>query len=85
MIIVKTERFKKEFAALPSDIQERARKQFALFLQNPRHPSIQAKKMKGYSDRWEGRITIHYRFTFEIAGETYFLRRIGTHAIYKNP
>jgi hypothetical protein len=44
MIIVKTERFKKEFAALPSDIQERARKQFALFLQNPRHPSIQAKK-----------------------------------------
>lgn len=85
MIIVKTKRFKKEFAALPSSIKEQARKQFALFLQDPKHPSIQMKKMKGYNDRWEGRITIHYRFTFAIVGETYFFRRIGTHEIYKNP
>ncbi len=44
MTIVKTERFKKEFAALPPNIQERATKQFELFLNNPRHPSVSVEQ-----------------------------------------
>jgi hypothetical protein len=85
MIIIKTERFKKEFAALPLMIQERAGKQLALFLQNPKHPSLRTKKMEGRVDIWEGRITKTYRFTFEIIGNTYKLRRIGLHDILKSP
>jgi mRNA-degrading endonuclease RelE of RelBE toxin-antitoxin system len=85
MTIIKTERFKKEFAALPPMIQERARKQLDLFLQNPRHPSLRTRKMEGYIDIWEGRITKEYRFTFQIIGDTYKMRRIGPHDILKSP
>jgi len=45
MTIVQTNRFKKDFAALPQSIQERALKQLALFLQNPRHPFLQIKNL----------------------------------------
>ena len=84
MIVVKSERFKKEFEALPKPTQERARKQLALFLENPRHPSLQVKKMEGHAGLWEGRITRAYRFTFEMVGDAYNMRRIGPHDILKN-
>lgn len=88
-MIFQTEKsFDRDYVKLPKDIQALAEKQLALLLENPRHPSLQVKKMKvykGYKDLWEGRITIHYRFTFKIVGETYLLRRIGTHEIYKKP
>jgi mRNA-degrading endonuclease RelE of RelBE toxin-antitoxin system len=75
--------FDRDYVKLPKNIQALAEKQLALLVENPRHPSLQVKKMKGYKELWEGRITIHYRFTFKIVGETYLLRRIGTHEIYK--
>jgi hypothetical protein len=37
--------FWKEYRALPADIRERADKQFALLKANPRHPSLQFKKL----------------------------------------
>jgi hypothetical protein len=37
--------FWKEYRALPADIRERAVKQFALLKANPRHPSLQFKKL----------------------------------------
>ena len=54
-----------------------------MLLENPRHPSLQVKKMKGYDNRWEGRVTLHYRFTFSIDGDTYVLFRVGTHDLLK--
>jgi mRNA-degrading endonuclease YafQ of YafQ-DinJ toxin-antitoxin module len=56
-----------------------------LFLENPKHPSLHIKKMKGHPEIWEGRITRDYRFTFKVVENTYFLRRIGTHDILKTP
>ncbi len=85
MIIQTRKSFDHDYVKLPKNIQALAEKQLALLLVNPRHPSLQVKKMKGYKELWEGRITIHYRFTFKIVGETCLLRRIGTHEIYKNP
>jgi len=85
-MIAHTEKsFDRDYVKLPKNIQALAEKQLALLLENPRHPSLQVKKMKGYKELWEGRITINYRFTFKIVGETYLLRRIGTHEIYKKP
>jgi mRNA-degrading endonuclease RelE of RelBE toxin-antitoxin system len=85
-MIIQTEKvFDRDYVKLPESIQSLAEKQLALLLENPRHPSLQVRKMKGHKDLWEGRITIHYRFTFKIVGETYYLRRIGTHEIYKKP
>lgn len=85
MTLIQTKRFKKDFAGLPQDIQERAQKQLALFLQNPKHPSLKVKKMQGHPDIWEGRITRDYRFTFQMTGENVILRRIGTHDMLKRP
>ena len=30
-------------------------------------------------------IDYHYRFTFEVDGEFYVLRKVGTHDVIKNP
>lgn len=85
MKVARDPRFIRDFAALPAPIQERAEKTLALFLRNPRHPSLQTHKMEGHRDIWEGRITDDYRFTFHIEGDLYKLRRIGTHEIYQSP
>lgn len=85
MTIVQARRFQEEFAALPPHIKERARKQLALLLTNPKHRSLFLKKLKGYENMWEGRITQQYRFTFSVTGDTYTLRRIGSHDIERRP
>ncbi len=85
MTIVQTRRFQEEFAALAPNIKERARNQLALLLTNPKHRSLFLKKLKGYENIWEGRITQQYRFTFSVTGETYVLRRIGPHDIERHP
>lgn len=33
--------------------------------------------------RWEGRVTLHYRFIFTLEEETYVLLRVGTHDLLK--
>ena len=85
MKLARTARFAHDFRSLPPDIQRRAAKQFQLLLDNPRHPSLRIKKMEGSQDIWEGRITKAYRFTFQVQGDTYLLRRIGTHDILVAP
>lgn len=85
MIIQTGKAFDQDYAKLPKNIQALAEKQLALLLENPRHPSLRIKKIKGCKDLWEGQITTHYRFTFKMVGETCLLRRIRTHEIYKNP
>jgi mRNA-degrading endonuclease RelE of RelBE toxin-antitoxin system len=81
----RTAAFKRDFAALPEDIQRRAEKQLTRFLQNPRHPSLRVGKLEGSGDIYYGRITRNYRFTFEWRGDTIFLRRIGPHEIIETP
>lgn len=41
--------------------------------------------MEGYPKIWEGRISKHWRFTFEISGDKYIIRRVGTHDILRKP
>ncbi len=78
-----TRRFYKDLLNLPPDIQERAWKSIDLLIKDPHHPSLRVKKMQGMEQIWEGRISKGYRFTFEIKGDTYVLRRVGTHDILK--
>jgi len=80
-----TRPFDRDYADLPEKIKDQADKQLTRLLSNPRHPSLRLKKMEGYTGIWEGRISRAYRFTFQIEGDTYLLRRIGTHNILKNP
>jgi len=77
--------FDKDYLDLPNSIKEQVDKQLILFLNNPHHPSLKTKKVKGHPRIWEGRITKNYRFTFQFEGDLYILRRIGTHNILKTP
>ena len=76
-------RFKKEYKALPKEIQNAFDKKLAIFLNNIYHPSLRVKKIQGTKDRWEGSITMKYRFTFEFSEDKLIFRTIGTHDILK--
>lgn len=79
-------RFKKSYQHLPLDIQKKVDKQLILMINNFNHPSLHTKKIKGRQGIWEGRVDIHYRFTFEIIEDTIFLRVVGNHdEVLKNP
>jgi len=85
VIIQTTSRFDKDYQSLPKKIQLKTDSILEIFLNNPYHPSLHTKKMKGVKNIFEGRVTINYRFTFQISGEIYILRRIGTHDILRTP
>ena len=76
-------RFRKDYADLPKEVQEAFDKKFRLFLNNTYHPSLRVKKIKGTENRWEGSVTMNYRFTFQISEDTVLFRRIGTHNVLK--
>jgi mRNA-degrading endonuclease RelE of RelBE toxin-antitoxin system len=78
-----TERFAKDYARLPRRLQDRVDKALGLLLENPGHPSLQIKKIKGHENRWEGRVTLQYRFVFSIEGDACLLLRVGTHDLLK--
>ena len=78
-----TKTFIKNYRKLPQRIQAATDKQLELLLSNPQHPSLNIKKMQDPREIWEGRVTESYRFTFQIQGDDYILRRVGTHDILK--
>ena len=85
MQLLRTERFKKDFKRLPNEILARASKALELFASNPRHPSLQAKKMEGALGVWELRVTDNYRITFQWIQGAALLRRVGTHNMLRQP
>ena len=76
-----SKRFKKEFKKLPQNIQKSFNEKLSLLLQNMLHPSLRVKRIQGTKDRWEGSVTMKYRFTFELIEDTIIFRAIGTHNI----
>ena len=85
MKVLTTRPFEADYAALPEQIRRLVDHKLKLFLQNPRHPSLQAKKMLDPREIWECRITRSYRFTFQLEGGVCILRRVGTHDILRTP
>ena len=78
-----TKRFWKDYRRLPKDVQEKARKAFKQFAENPKHPSLKTHKIKGAKnpDVFEGYIDENYRFTFHYEPDAIVYRRIGPHSI----
>jgi len=74
-------RFKTEYNKLPKEIQKAFDEKLSLFLKNPSHPSLRVKQIQGIKNRWEGLITMKYRFTFQFLENELLFRAIGTHDI----
>lgn len=50
-----------------------------LLLENPRHPSLRVKKIKGQNDIFEASITIKIRITWQYYNDGILLRNLGEH------
>lgn len=85
MKLLFTKTFVRDYRRLPDDMQKTVDKQLELLISNPQHPSLNIKKMNDPREIWEGRITAAYRLTFQIEGDIYVLRKVGTHDILKSP
>jgi hypothetical protein len=57
MKMQRTQQFSDDYRRLPQSIQRHAEKKLALFFDNPYHPSLRIKKMRGFDNIWEARIT----------------------------
>lgn len=76
-----TKSFHADYQALPKHIQLQVNKAIVLFEQNPHHPSLRVKKLRGTRHVWEARVTRGYRMTFHWEQDVITLRRVGTHDI----
>ncbi|MBW2560612.1 MAG: hypothetical protein JRE40_07135 [Deltaproteobacteria bacterium] len=85
MKIAFTKTFIRDYRKLPPELQGTVDKQLELLASDRRHPSLNIKKMNDPRNIWEGRATASYRFTFQIEGDVYVLRRVGTHDTLKTP
>ena len=56
-----TPRFWAAYRELPPEIRELARKVYRLFRDNPRHPSLQFKKVHDRDPTYSVRVTLGYR------------------------
>jgi len=81
MKIRRTDRFKKDYQKLSSDIQQRVDEKLRFLLRDPRHQSLRVHKLRGVKGLWEFSVTMSYRVIFEIEGEYYVLLGVGPHRI----
>jgi mRNA interferase RelE/StbE len=83
--------FRKATHLLPKEIQKKLAKALRLLAQDPRHPGLRTKPIRGLSSGspkiYEARIDQSYRFTYERKeGDVLLLRNVGEHDITsKNP
>ena len=73
--------FKKQYKKLPKSIRQAFKEKLSLLLSDSGHPSLRVKKIQGVQNRWEGSVTMKYRFTFHFDGDVVVFRAIGTHDV----
>lgn len=79
MEILFTEQFEQAYEKL-TDVEKRnVRKALVLLGDNPRHPGLRVKKIEGRKNVWEARPSKRLRMTFEMSGQTIFMRNVGEH------
>ncbi|MBL9179463.1 MAG: hypothetical protein JNM65_15475 [Verrucomicrobiaceae bacterium] len=76
-----TASFRQALAALPAQVQERARKQYRLWQSDHRHPSLHFKRVGSY---WSARVDKNHRVLgLEQEGRIYWFW-IGPHDEYED-
>jgi mRNA-degrading endonuclease YafQ of YafQ-DinJ toxin-antitoxin module len=72
-------RFKKDYKKLPDNIKKILQEKLNLMAQNPFHPSLRTKKIRGKSDIFECSINMSIRMTWQYQDKKIFLRTVGPH------
>ena len=80
-----TPRFWKFYGELPAHVRRLARKNYLLWAEDHRHPSLAFKKLKGGNyERFSVRVGDHYRAIGQIVGDTVEWVWIGSHEEYNH-
>jgi len=77
-----TPRFWAAYRELPSEVRDAARKAYALFRDDPKHPSLQFKKVHTSDPIYSVRITLAYRALAIVENDQATWFWIGNHADY---
>jgi plasmid maintenance system killer protein len=77
--VVLTDPFVESFTKAPPEVQKTFGKQLAMLLRNPRHPSLQAKKLEEKAERYSARVNEAWRFYYYREGDVYYLVDITAH------
>ncbi|HUJ69782.1 MAG TPA: hypothetical protein VLW86_09675 [Syntrophorhabdales bacterium] len=64
---------------LPEDVKRALKKKLDIMADNPRHPSLRTKKIKGREGIFEATISMGVRMTWEYFEDGILLRNIGGH------
>jgi mRNA-degrading endonuclease RelE of RelBE toxin-antitoxin system len=64
---------------LPGDLKKTLKKKLDIIADDPRHPSLRTKKIKGRENLFEATITMSIRMTWEYFEDGILLRSIGEH------
>ena len=76
--------FWRAYARLSEPNRMAARRAYALFAQNPDHPSLRFKKLAGYARVWSVRVYEQYRAIGERHGDAIVWAWVGTHNEFDN-
>jgi hypothetical protein len=74
--------FRRDFARLPREIQQRASNAYRRFQADPTHPSLQFKRLNASLPLWSVRVTDSYRAVGVRTDDEFVWFFIGTHAEY---
>ncbi len=86
MEIFFSERFKKDYKLFYDDIKKTIKAKLKILSENPYHPSLRTKKIKGKEDIFETSINMGIRMTWNYYEGKILLRTIGEHdKTIKNP
>ena len=86
MEILFTAQFEQAYEKLTNAEKRSVRKALTLLGDNLKHPGLRVKKMEGTKNIWEARPSKKLRMTFELVGETIFMRNVGEHdKVLKRP
>ncbi len=79
MNIYFSDHFLKNVERLPNDIKRVLKENLGLLADDPTHPSLRTKKIKGHDKIFEASITMGIRMTWEYYNDGILLRNIGEH------
>ena len=80
---ITTIKFEKSLRALPKHIQQIARKNYKLLEENPRHPSLNFKKVKGMKGHYSFRVGRSHRAIGDEKDGVVSWHRIASHGKYE--
>lgn len=74
--------FRDLYAKLPAHVQQKAKRAYRLFRQNPNHPGLNFKKVDLRNGIYSARVGIGYRVLGQFVGEDIIWFWIGSHSDY---